>query len=122
MKLGVLAGEYSVLRFPPDAALPPTLWAGEFVSVSRTQDELSVVVDSRLAPPAAKAETGFKAIRVEGPLDFSLTGILAKIAVPLADSKISIFAVSTFDTDYVLVRATDLARTKEALVRAGFAF
>ncbi len=125
MKLSVLAGEFSILRFAADSALPPGLWSGEFATVSRTADELSVVVETRLVPsgsPAAKIESGFRALKVEGPLDFALTGILAKMAVPLAGAKISIFAISTFDTDYVLVRASDLARTKQVLVKAGFSF
>jgi hypothetical protein len=72
--------------------------------------------------PGVRCESGFVAIEVAGPLDFALTGILASLAAPLADAGISIFAISTFDTDYVLVREADLARARRALEAAGHVF
>lgn len=96
----------SVLRFKPDTKLSADFVnAGGFLNICRTQDELSVVCESANLPEEApqKIQTGWKAFKVKGTLDFSLTGILSAIAKPLADNEIPIFAVSTFDTDYVLV-------------------
>ncbi len=122
MKLSVLSGDYSVSQYAPTTLPPAEAFEGEFTTVSRTADELSVVAETRLSKGATKTEAGFKAIKVEGPLDFGLTGILARLATPLAEAKISIFAISTFDTDYVLVRAGDLARTKDVLEKVGCRF
>ncbi len=89
--------------------------AGGFVSVTRTSDELSLVVAEEAVPRGATADglrvqSGWRCLKVAGPLDFSLVGILASLAVPLAEAGVSIFAISTFDTDYLLVPASDLAR------------
>lgn len=89
-----------------------------FFSVTRTADELSVVCLAGSEPPDARVQSGWSCFRVAGSLDFALTGILSSIAVPLAAAGVSIFALSTFDTDYVLVREMEKAR--EALRSAGF--
>jgi hypothetical protein len=70
-------------------------------------------------PADVRAERGWRAFKVEGPLDFSLTGILSRIAAPLTDAGVSIFAISTFDTDYVLVRESALEKAKRALTDSG---
>jgi uncharacterized protein len=113
-------GLLAVCRLPPDAPLPE--WAGRahrFLTVSRTPDELSITADAELVPPEARCERGYRAIRVEGSLALDLFGILASIAAPLAESRIAIFAISTYDTDYVLVKAADLGRAVGVLERAG---
>jgi hypothetical protein len=115
---------------PAGAALPP--WAaaalaspGGLVSVTRTGTELSLVVAEAALPEAAGADSelrvegGFRALQVAGPLDFSLTGVLAALAAPLAAAGLSLFAVSTFDTDYLLVRDDDLAAATAVLRAAG---
>jgi hypothetical protein len=123
MKLIELPGIYEVARYPAGADEPPRVTAGSFYSATRTLDELSVV---RLAGvvknDGARLEPGWRCIKVAGTLDFALTGILASIAVPLADAKISIFVLSTFDTDYVLVKGAEFGAAKAALQRAGFSF
>lgn len=103
-----------------DRALPA--WAIEaegFLSVTRTREELSIVCDEARLPLDIRAERGWRAFGVQGPLDFGLTGILASLAQPLAEAGISLFAVSTFDTDYVLVRAQDKDRAEAVLQAAG---
>jgi len=90
-----------------------------FVSVTRTADELSVVCPGEAVPSSVRAEHGFRVLKIDGPLDFSLTGILAAVAGPLADAGISIFAVSTYDTDYVLVKAKDLNQAVAVLQAGG---
>jgi hypothetical protein len=92
---------------------------GEFFSVTRTPAELSAVCDVEAVPPGVKTEAPWSMLAVRGPLDFNLTGVLAALATPLARAGISIFAISTYDTDYVLVRTDDLDRAVLALRKAG---
>jgi len=90
-------------------------------SITRTPAELSIVCDASSVPAGVKAEGPFRAVVVRGPLDFSLTGVLASLAGPLASAGISIFAVATFDTDYILVRAHEIDRAMGVLRDAGHA-
>ena len=117
--LTLLEERLAVSRLEPDAPVPG--WArGEFVSITRTPEELSVVcAEAALPADAPQAELGWRALQVAGPLDFELTGILSSISQPLADAECSLFALSTYDTDYVLVREADLERAIEALEDAG---
>ncbi len=113
LRLTVLDTAVAICRLPADAVLPE--WAlrkQEFLSITRTSEELSIVCVLDAVPTEVQAERGWRVFKVQGPLDFGLTGILASIAVPLAGQKISIFAISTYDTDYILVRqeAFELAR------------
>ena len=97
----------------------------EFFSVTRTDNETSVIMDERLAPPkdeSCDVETGWLAIKLEGPLDFALVGILSRIATTLAKVGVSIFAVSTFDTDYVLIKRESKLAALQALTRVGYTF
>jgi hypothetical protein len=96
-------------------------WAtsGDFFSITRTHGELSVVCSEALVPEGVRAEKGWRALRVAGAMDFSVVGVLASLTVPLAGANIGIFAISTFDTDYLLVKEDDLAAAIEALVAYG---
>ena len=89
-------------------------------SITRTADELSVVAPSSVIPEGIRREGGWRALQVEGPLELSLTGILASLAVPLAEAGIPIFAISTYDTDLVLVQEKDLNAATDALARSGW--
>ncbi|HYC32496.1 MAG TPA: ACT domain-containing protein [Gemmatimonadales bacterium] len=120
MDLLVEDGLLAVCRLPPGSAVPE--WANRahrFLTVSRTPEELSVTLDAEVVPPDAACARGYRALRVKGPLDFDLVGVLASIAGPLAEAGISIFNISTHDTDYVLVKSADLARAVAALETAG---
>jgi hypothetical protein len=119
MTLELLAGSYAVVRLDAGERLPD--WAGEgpFVSITRTDAELSIVCPQEAVPPAARAERGWRCLRVAGPLGFGMTGILAGLAGPLASSGVSIFVVSTYDTDYLMMQQRDLDRGIDALARAG---
>ncbi len=103
-----------------DVSMPIPGWAinGQFFSITRTDDELSLVCEERLVPPEITCERGWRALMLEGPFDFNQVGILKSILDPLANAQISIFALSTFDTDYVLVRGKDLFAAVSTL-RAG---
>ena len=118
-ELRLLPGRYAVCRLAGDAAVPAWAAGGDFSSVTRTPGELSVVCADADAPGGLKCERGWRILQVAGPLDFSLTGVLAAIAAPLASAGVSIFAISTFDTDYVLVKEENLAKAAAALRSAG---
>ena len=110
---------YAVCRLKAGTPVPAWAGVGEFVSVSLTSQETSVICPQARVPAGIQAEKGFRALKVRGPLEFSLVGVLESIIGPLAAERISIFAVSTFDTDYVLVREEALARAVEILIRCG---
>lgn len=119
LTLRVLSGRFAVCRLPPGSPTPAPAGDEELWSVTRTPEEVSVVLPETAVRPGWKAETGFLALQVAGPLDFNLTGVLASIADPLAEAEISLFAIATFDTDYVLIRETDLEKAREALTAVG---
>ena len=120
LPLEVLPDTLAICRLPADAALPS--WAtrpAAFLTVSRTPDELSITAVQREVPAAVRCERDYRALRVRGTLPPDLVGILLSIAEPLAEAGLSIFAISTYDTDYVLVKARDLPAALEALRAAG---
>jgi len=119
LKLKFLPERFAVCRLWPDAELPHWAMSGAFRSVTRTPNELSIVCEEALVPDAVTAEPGWRCLMVEGPLDFSLTGILLSIADPLARAGVSIFAVSTFNTDYVLVKESSISEAIRALTGSG---
>lgn len=119
MHLTLLGELVTVCRLAADDPLPSWLPTRGFVSITRTADELSIVCSADAVPPGVRCESGWGCLVVAGPLDFGLTGILASIATPLAEAGISIFAISTFDTDYVLVKGEKLDGAVEVLRRAG---
>jgi hypothetical protein len=119
LTLRLLPGDYAVCRLRPDAALPAWAARGDFWSLTRTGDELSVVVLQSAVPEGVRAEMDWACLQVAGPLDFALIGVLAAIATPLAAARIAIHVVCTFDTDYIFVKRARLAEAAAALVSAG---
>jgi hypothetical protein len=120
LKLEALPDLYTVCRLDRDRPLPGWLDQTRFHAVVRTDSELSILCPQPGVPEGVQQqEGGWRMLRVAGSLDFSETGVLSAIAGPLANAGISIFAISTYDTDYVLVRKADLGRALEALSRAG---
>ncbi len=113
-----LPDKFAVCRLPPDAPVPQCA-AAEFISITRTAEELSIVCPINQAPTGANCETLWTCFKLEGPFPFSLTGVLASFLDPLAERGIPIFAVSTFDTDYILVKEEHAASAVEALIKAG---
>jgi hypothetical protein len=122
MQLRTLPESYAIVRLQPGSELPDWVDKGPFRSVTRTANEVSVVCRDHDVPAGESAERGFTLLEVIGPLDFSLTGVAASLVVPLAEAEIPMFLISTFETDYVLVRSADLARTADALEGAGHVF
>jgi hypothetical protein len=117
MNLTVLPERLAVCRLAASARVPS--WALElheaFSSITRTPDELSIVCPEEAVPPEVEVEGGWRALKVPGPIAFDQIGVLAGIAAPLAAAGVSIFALSTYDTDYVLVPERDLERALAAL-------
>jgi hypothetical protein len=119
LSLSLLSDTLAICRLGAREPLPAWAWTGEPASVTRTRDELSVVCQADAVPDGVPCETGWRCLKVEGPLDFGLTGILAALTAPLAAAGIPVFAVCTYDTDYVMVKAENLERAIQALRAAG---
>ena len=119
LTLTILPDQFAVCRLSPDDDIP--IWSRneEFYSITRSRDELSIVCLSKDVPENIRAECVWRALKIRGPLDFSLTGILAAIINPLSEAKIPIFAISTYDTDYVFVREDSLSQVVAILSKEG---
>ena len=117
MRLEVVEGEFSVSKV---SGMHEVNLAAPWLFIGRTDAEISVVCLSAHAPVHCLArEDGWRAFRVAGQMDFGLTGVLAGLATMLAQASVSIFALSTFDTDYILVKKENLSKALEALASAG---
>jgi uncharacterized protein len=114
-----LPGDFMICRLPVDSPLPPLAATDWLISVTRTVDELSIVCSCNQAPAAAMCEGPWKCFKLRGPFPFSLTGVLASFIDPLAVNGVPIFAISTFETDYVLVKEADAAKALRTLEAAG---
>jgi hypothetical protein len=121
LKYSVLSGRFAVCRLATDAPIPAWATESQIFSVMRTTNELSVVCAEELVPVGMQAESGWACIQLQGPFPFQMTGVLASILDPLAAVKVGIFALSTFDTDYILVKADELHAAEGALRLAGHA-
>ena len=119
LPLTLLPDRLSICRLAHDAALPGWIAGPGFVSITRTDEELSIVVAQDRVPADIRAVGTWRALKVQGPLDFALTGILAALTAPLAHAGVSLFAIATYDTDYVLVKEETLAEAVRALTAAG---
>ncbi len=120
LTMKLLKEKFAVCRLDSSQSIPEWIKNSEFYSITKTEDELSVVCDQNNVPSNIKCEKDWRILKVEGPLDFSLIGILAAISKILAEQGISIFAVSTYDTDYILVKQKDTANAVKALVEKGY--
>ena len=119
LDLTLLPDRLAVCRLPARTVLPAWAVSGGLLSVSWTHDETSIVCAQAAVPPQIHSVAGWRAFKVAGPLDFDLTGILLSIVQPLAKAGIGIFAVSTFDTDYVLVKESALPEAITVLTAFG---
>jgi hypothetical protein len=123
MELRVLDDRLALVRQAADAPVPPWIGGHDLLAVVRTRRELSLVCREDTVPAnVTEVERGFRAIAVVGTLDFAQIGVVASLAVPLAEAGISIFGISTYDTDHILVRDERLDDAKRALVAAGHTF
>lgn len=125
MKLTLLPNSYSVCRLPAFSPLPFWPFVGSVSSITHTAEEVSIVCETHTIPDEPgtsdmKIEGGWRCLKLEGPIPFEWTGILSKLVQPLAEAEISVFAFSTYDTDYVMVREAKLRDAIEAWKETGF--
>jgi len=119
LALTVLPSAFAICRLPFDALVPA--WVrGEWLSITRTADELSIVCEQDRVPANVQADPDWRCLKVQGPLDLSLIGILAALTAPLAQARIGLFAVSTYGTDYLLVKEINLDQAMRVLRETGF--
>ena len=129
LTLTILPARFAICRLPATAPIPDWATRGQIFSVTRTDEELSITCEESAAPPGAldgslpglKVSKDWRALKFEGPFDFSEVGVLASVVGPLADAGISLFAVSTYDTDYLLLREPDFERACQVLRGQGHA-
>jgi hypothetical protein len=119
LHLTVLPGQFAVCRLPAGATPPPHELGSAFWSMTLTPEETSVVCLAEEAPEGADVHAGLRLIKIEGPLEFDVVGVLGSLTAPLAHARVSVFGVSTFDTDYILVSEQDLPQAMTALKVAG---
>ncbi len=117
--ISVLKDTFVVCRFDTFSQIPESILQSHFYSITKTADELSIVCPQDYFPPAGKCEMSWRCFKIHGPLDFAQTGILASLTTPLADADISVFAFSTYDTDYVMVKEHELDRAVQTLKNSG---
>lgn len=122
LKLQLLSENLAIHRFAPRTDIPKKLFSCDFYTISKTHEELSIVSPASLDLKSDRCDTGWAGIKVMGPLDFNLTGILADLAGILAKADISIFALSTHDTDYILIKRDKKEAAVKALTAAGHFF
>jgi hypothetical protein len=122
LKFRQLAGIYTIVRLTSDAVVPDWAMAGEFISITRTSDELSIVCPADNLPHDVHSPHHWVCLKLEGPFPFSLTGVLLSFIEPLSNNGIPIFAISTFDTDYVLVQEEHTGAVMERLSESGHEF
>jgi len=122
LELSLLPENFAILGFPPGADIPAWATQGPFFSVTRTSEELSIVVEESRVPPGVQFQGGWRVIKVQGPFMLSEVGVLAALVGPLAAARVSVLTIATFDTDYLLVASESLAAAVSALERAGHSF
>jgi uncharacterized protein len=122
LQLSLLPENYAIVGLSALADIPNWAIQGPFFSITRTSDELSIVVEAARVPEGIQSQSGWRIIRVHGPFVLSEVGVLASLAGPLAAARISLFVISTFDTDYLLVSSESLDAAVQVLERAGHSF
>jgi len=118
--LEVLNKEFSIYRFPSAERVPPSVFESSFYWIGKTDEELSVVCESSVMLGGGEENDGWSCLKVQGPIDFSVSGVLAGISATLASAQIAILALTTFDTDYILVKSSQLEKALDALDSAGY--
>ena|SRR5579871_1769348 len=119
LKFRVLPADYAIVRFAADAVIPGWAIEGDFTSITRTLEELSIVCPTINLPSNVESQYRWIRLKLEGPFPFSLTGVLLSFIQPLSDNAIPIFAISTFDTDYLLIQEDFQTKALEVLKQAG---
>jgi uncharacterized protein len=119
LRFSQLPGRYAIVRLPPDSAIPVWAMKGDLTSITRTAEELSIVCPAENLPVDVQSPLRWVCLKLEGPFPFSQTGVLLSFIRPLSENELPIFAISTFDTDYVLIMETHSARAIKILRESG---
>jgi len=119
LSLSILPETLAICRLGKEDGIPGWALGGSFVSITRTSEELSIVGTQTQVPEGVRRDAGWRCLKVEGPLNLSATGVLASFLTPLAREGISVFALSTYDTDYLLVKQKDLEKAVMILSQNG---
>jgi hypothetical protein len=117
-----MSQNFSICSFPPDAALPAWAHRSSILSITKTPKEITLVCEENHVPGECQKSENFKCIKVEDSFDLDAVGVLASIAGPLAKNRISLYVVSTYDTDYVLIHANNIDRAVSCLDKFGHTF
>jgi hypothetical protein len=115
LTLSSMPGSYSIVRLEKNVEIPSWATGDSFFSITKTDDELSIVCSDESVPEEVTADRNWRMFKVIGPLDFPLTGVAAAIHKPLSEAKISVFLISTYDTDYIFVKDDRFEEAKEIL-------
>ena len=119
LELSLLPHRYAVCQFHPDKHIPYWALLGDFVSLTRTHEELSIFCQQDNVPEDIEAERGWRCLQVQGAFDFTVAGVNASLAIPLAEANISVLAIATYATDYVLFKEENLEQALQVLEQAG---
>jgi hypothetical protein len=119
LKLSTLKDSFSICKLDPSSDIPSWAWEGDFFSITRTTDELSIICDCKNIPEKMKCEHNWQVLMIEGPFEFEEIGILHSITKPLAEAEISLLTISTYDTDYILIKEGHYEEAIKSLERAG---
>jgi len=119
LSLSLLPHTYAVCQFHPDKHIPYWALMGDFVSLTRTNEELSIACQEDNVPDDIEAERGWRCLQVQGAFDFSAAGVHASLAIPLAEADISVLAIATYATDYLLIKEKNVERALQVLEQAG---
>jgi len=119
LNLSLMPHMYAVCQFHPDKHIPYWALLGDFVSLTRTHEELSIVCQQDNVPDEIQAERGWRCVQVQGAFDFSESGVNASLAIPLAEAEISVLAIATYATDYLLVKEENVEQVIQVLEHAG---
>jgi hypothetical protein len=123
LTLAIFPHLFAICRLHPDGFIPHWALLGDFVSLTRTNTELSIICPQENVPDdTAEAERGWRCIKVDGPFDFSVPGVHASLALPLAEADISVIAIATYETDHVLIKEEEMEYAVQTLTRAGHKF
>ena len=120
--LMVLDGTFAIHRFAPGTPIPKEIFSSPFYAITATDEELSVVLLEGLLTKSDKVDGGWSVIKVNGPLKLTMTGVMARLSTTLAEAGVSLFAISTFDTDYLLIKTAALDKARQALQARGYKF
>jgi hypothetical protein len=120
LTLDLLEENFVICRLSPSSSLPSWAFTGPFISITKTNDELSIItIDDNRLPKDIQCERNWKCFKLKGPFPFDMTGVLSSILNPLAKADIAILAISTFDTDYVMIKEKNLQIAIDVLKQNG---